>query len=161
MTCISVHHITSSYIFQLGKLLRVNKKVREIITVPSRKAKLKMVALTALAFILLVKTSQSSHDGGLVRIRGFTAFVVCCWVLTMHILFLIINTLASVLLRLPSDQAKSVIILASQKTLSQAVAVSVFLPDETGESFLEKSFFCTFILKLKCFYNRTCLINQL
>jgi len=130
---IYIIYILSIFLFQLGKLLRVNKKVRGIISVPSRKTKFKMFALSALAFVLLVKTSQSSQDGGLKRLTGVTVLVICFWVLSMHILFLIINTLASLLLRLPLDQAKAVIILASQKTLSQAVAATVFLPEGVGK----------------------------
>ena len=118
-------------------MLRINKRIRDVISVPSRKVKIKMFALSALAFILLVKTSQSSQDGGLKRITGVTALVICSWVLAMHVLFLIINTLASLLLRLPLDQAKAVIILASQKTLAQAVAATVFLPDGVGKLFVD------------------------
>jgi len=93
-----------------------------------------MFALSALAFLLLVKISQSSQDGELKRITGVTAFI-CVWILAMHVLFLIINTLGSFLLRLPLDQAKAVIILASQKSLAQSVAATVFLPKGVGRFF--------------------------
>ena len=95
-----------------------------------------MVAFSALAFILLVKTSQSSHDGGLKQVTGLTAVFICVWALTMHILFILLNTAVSFLLRLPTEQKKTIIILASQKTLSQAVAATVFLPDGVGKEIL-------------------------
>ena len=88
---------------------------------------MKMIALTAIAFVLLVKTSQSSHDGGLKRITGKTGVVICFWTLAMHLLFMLINTIAAFILKLPTDQKKTVIILASQKALTQAVAASVFI----------------------------------
>ena len=88
---------------------------------------MKIIAFTALAFVLLIKTSQSSHDGGLQRITGKTGVVICFWVLAMHLLFMLINTIAAFILKLPTDQKKTVIILASQKTLTQAVAASVFI----------------------------------
>ena len=92
-----------------------------------------MFALSALAFILLVKTSQSSHDGQLELITGTTAAVICFWVLALHTIYLVINTIASFVLNLPVDQKKCVIIIASQKTLSQAVATTVFLPKGLGK----------------------------
>ena len=54
----------------------------------------------------------------------------------MHILFILLNTAVSFLLRLPTEQKKTIIILASQKTLSQAVAATVFLPDGVGKEIL-------------------------
>jgi len=110
----------------IGKCLRFITKIRTFISVPSTKNKLKMIAFSALAFILLVKTSQSSHDGGLKQINGLTAVFICVWALTMHLVFILLNTTVSFLLRLPTDQKKTIIILASQKTLSQAVAATVF-----------------------------------
>ena len=86
-----------------------------------------MIAFTALAFVLLIKTSQSSHDGGLRKITGKTGAVICFWALAMHLLFMLINTTAVFILKIPTDQKKTVIILASQKTLAQAVATSVFI----------------------------------
>ena len=86
-----------------------------------------MIAFTALAFVLLIKTSQSSQDGGLQKMTGITTAVICFWSLSMHLLFMFINTIAVFILKLPTDQKKTVIILASQKTLTQAIAASVFI----------------------------------
>ena len=50
----------------------------------------------------------------------------------MHVLFIIINFLATVVLRLPKDQQKFIIILASQKTLGAGVSLLPFLLDALG-----------------------------
>ena len=86
-----------------------------------------MIAFTALAFVLLIKTSQSSHDGSLRKLNGKTGVVICFWALTMHLLFMLINTTAVFILKIPTDQKKTVIILASHKALGQALATSVFI----------------------------------
>ena len=127
--CSSIMFLSIYFLFnfQIGKCLRFVTPVRKFISVPSRKNKIKMIAFTALAFILLVKTSQSSQDGGLKMITGKTGAVICFWALTMHLLFMLINTIAVFILKLPTDQKKTVVILASQKTLSQAVAASIFI----------------------------------
>ena len=135
--------------FQIGKCLRFISPVRKFLSVPSRKTIIKMIALTALAFVLLIKTSQSSHDGGLQRITGKTGVVICFWALAMHLLFMLINTIAAFILKLPTDQKKTVIILASQKTLTQAVAASVFIESLGNETvfLLKWKYSCFFKLK--------------
>lgn len=51
----------------------------------------------------------------------------------MHTLFIIINVVATIILRLPKDQQKCIIILASQKTMAVGVSVIAFLPENLGE----------------------------
>ena len=67
------------------------------------------------------------------KLTPVVAVVLVFWTLTLHILFLLINTIAVFILHLPTDQKKCIVILASQKTLAQAVAASVFLPPSFGE----------------------------
>lgn len=123
----------SMYSKQIGKCIRMNKKTREYITKQKRKSILKIISICCLALILLVKTSVSSHNGGMKKLTPTAASVIVFWTLTLHIIFLLINTFAVFILKLPTDQKKCIVILASQKTLAQAVAVSVFLPSTLGE----------------------------
>ena len=111
----------------MGRCLRFIARLRMYVDVPYRKTRLKMVAITGIALVLYVKTSQSSHDGSLWKMTVRTAVVITFWALFMHLLFQLINTLASIILRLPLHQKKCVIILASQKTLSQALAASALV----------------------------------
>ena len=103
-------------------------------TVPKRKLVLKLLSVTLLAILTWVKVSKSSEGGGLNSLTATSTIFVIAWALTMHLTFLVLNTLISWILKLKIDEKKCIIILASQKTLAVAIPVVTFLPNILGES---------------------------
>ena len=101
------------------------------------KTTLQIVSSSALAFILLVKTSQTSHDGNLAKMTPKAVVIVLFWALTLHIVFMAVNGVVVNLLRLPTDQKKCIVLLCSQKTLSQAVVTMMYLPKEIGKTWFQ------------------------
>ena len=96
--------------------------------------------------IVWVKVSSTSYNGQLNELSLISVLFIVGWALAMHTLFIIINVVATIILRLPKDQQKCIIILASQKTMAVGVSVIAFLPETLGECI--KSFFqTTFFLK--------------
>ena len=102
---------------------------------PRHKTIFKVINVLAIATILLVKISVTSHNGGMKRLTAKAGVVIVGWSLMLHIIFLIINSLAAFVLRLPTDQKKCIIILASLKTLGQAIATTTLLPPALGMSY--------------------------
>ena len=80
---------------------------------------MKMISISSIAFILLVKVSVSSDKGDMKLLTVQAICVIVFWTLAMHVTFLIINMLAAFVLKLPNDQKKCIVILASQKSLGK------------------------------------------
>ena len=82
--------------------------------------------------IIWVTVSSTSYKGQLQQLTIVSVLFLIGWAIGIHLLFIIINFLATVALRLPKDQQKCIIILASQKTLAVGVSLLAFLPDTLG-----------------------------
>ena len=86
-----------------------------------------------LVIIVWVKVSSTRYNGQLNKLSLLSVLFIVGWALAMHTLFIIINVVATIILRLPKDQQKCIIILASQKTMAVGVSVIAFLPENLGE----------------------------
>ena len=106
--------------------------MREFINIPKIKRILKVISVTFLVAIVWVTVSSTSYRGQLQELIIVSVLFLVGWAIGMHVLFIIINFLATVVLRLPKDQQKFIIILASQKTLGVGVSLLPFLLDALG-----------------------------
>ncbi len=79
-----------------------------------------------------MKVSSASDDmseidtGGIFEILGLG--------IALHLVYLVVNYTFATLLQFELDAKKSVVIMASQKTLPVAVAIIDFLPDDPSDS---------------------------
>jgi len=118
----------------VGKCLGLIKPLRKFLDIPKHKMILKLINTTFLAFIVWFTVSTTGVEGKLDQLTVVSILFVIGWAIAMHLLFLLINTVASFVLRLEVDQRKCIIILASQKTLAVGVSIIVFLPKSLGEA---------------------------
>lgn len=114
----------------VGKLLRFISKVRNF--VQPRKPISKIISTTLLDILIWTKISTTSQAGLLSTLTFINAIFLLGWALLVHIIFLIVNAACCWILQLPYEQKKSVIIVASQKTLAVAIPVASFLPSAMG-----------------------------
>lgn len=84
--------------------------------------------IVLIAFLKLSESAKSLAAAG-----ALALFLVLLLALAIHALYLGFNLLGCRLLRLPDAQLRSVVIMASQKTLPMAMAVLAALPPELGE----------------------------
>mgnify|MGYP001798331310 FL=1 len=75
-----------------------------------------------------MKVSQSSASGSFDNLQVGSIFACVAWGLTIHVLYGIINLMASLILRIERPALKTLVVLASQKSLTVAVTVLAFLP---------------------------------
>ena len=80
-----------------------------------------------------LKVSQASAQKAFSSISVASIFAVLGWGLAMHLLFIIIILLPCFILKLEKPALKSVVIMASQKSLAVAVTVSGYLPFTQAE----------------------------
>ncbi|KAG8461264.1 hypothetical protein KFE25_002453 [Diacronema lutheri] len=85
----------------------------------------------ALVLIPWMKLSDSAAE--LRSARGLSLLLVVLLAFAIHALYLAFNALGCALLRLPDDERRAVVIMASQKTLPMAMAVLAAMPAEFGE----------------------------
>ena len=94
---------------------------------------LKVISIILLAIIPWLKVSRASAQKAFSGISVASIFVVLGWGLAMHVLFIIVILPPCLLLKLKKPALKSVMILASQKSLAVAVTISGFLPFTQAE----------------------------
>jgi sodium/bile acid cotransporter 7 len=116
----------------IGKLIRIIRKVRDYIK--PKKPITKIISIICLDVVIWVKISTASGKGQLSTLTAVSALFVISWALMLHTLFLITNAACCWVLRLDYQQKKSVILLASQKTLAVAISVITFLPESLGDT---------------------------
>lgn len=75
-----------------------------------------------------MKVSQASNKSAFSGVSAGSIFAVLAWGLTMHLLFIVIILLPSLILKLQKPALKSVVIMASQKSMAVAVTVVGYLP---------------------------------
>lgn len=94
---------------------------------------LKVISIILLSIIPWLKVSQASAQGGFSGISVASIFAVLGWGMAMHVLFIIVIFPPCFLLKLNRPALKSVMIMASQKSLAVAVTISGFLPFTQAE----------------------------
>lgn len=80
-----------------------------------------------------MKISQASAAGSLQRVSALNFVLVICWSWTVHSVYLIMNGLASFVLRFGMLETKCIVILASQKSVAIGIAIVGYLPREFGD----------------------------
>ena len=122
----------SCYIFiQVGKGIRYIPRVKACITRFSDT--LKVISIILLTIIPWLKVSQASAQRAFSGISGASIFAVLGWGMAMHVLFIIVIFPPCLLLKLNRPALKSVLIMASQKSLAVAVTISGYLPFTQAE----------------------------
>lgn len=89
---------------------------------------LKLISITLLVAIPWMKVSVSSQQGAFGKISAASIFAVLGWGLALHFVFMIMNLVFSLICRIDMAALKSVVVLASQKSLSVAITVMALLP---------------------------------
>jgi len=115
----------------VGKGLRYVSRVKSCVIKFSDT--LKVISIILLAIIPWLKVSRASAQKAFSGISVASIFVVLGWGLAMHVLFIIVILPPCLLLKLKKPALKSVMILASQKSLAVAVTISGFLPFTQAE----------------------------
>ena len=80
-----------------------------------------------------MKVSMTSNTGKLQSLSPVNIVLFICWALTIHLLYLIINRIASLVLCLSVKETKCIVILASQKSLAVGIPIIGFLPLALGD----------------------------
>ena len=80
-----------------------------------------------------MKISQASAAGSLEKVSALSIVLFICWSWTVHSVYLIMNGLASFILRFGMEETKCIVILASQKSVAIGIAIVGYLPREFGD----------------------------
>lgn len=94
---------------------------------------LKIISIVLLSMVPWMKVSQASDKKAFSGISAGSIFAVLGWGLTMHILFIVTILFPCLLLKLEKPALKSVVIMASQKSMAVAVTVVGYLPFTLAE----------------------------
>ena len=94
---------------------------------------LKVISIILLTMIPWLKVSQASAQKAFTGFSVESVFAVIGWGLAMHLLFIIIVIFPCFLLKLEKSALKSVVIMASQKSLAVAVSIAGYLPFTQAE----------------------------
>lgn len=92
-----------------------------------------MISIVLLTMIPWLKVSQASAQNAFSNISIVSIFAVLGWGLAMHVLYIIVIFPPCLLLKLDKPALKSVVIMASQKSLAVAVTISGYLPFTQAE----------------------------
>ena len=93
---------------------------------------LQLISIYALVALPWMLVSKEKDKGGFDAVTFVSVIALIGWALTMHIVFIIINSTMVWLLRMNLPEQKAVVIAASQKTLPFSVTVIGFLPEDAG-----------------------------
>ena len=115
----------------IGKSVRCNKRVREFIQ--PKKPIQKMLNINLINIIVWTKVSSAKLSGMMDVLTVKNALFIVAWSITIHMLFLVLNTFCSWVLKLPYEQKKAIILLCSQKTIAVGIPVVTFLPPGLGD----------------------------
>ncbi|KAJ7360594.1 hypothetical protein OS493_015702 [Desmophyllum pertusum] len=115
----------------VGKALRYVPRVKPCITKFSDT--LKVISIILLTMIPWLKVSQASAQKAFSGISIGSIFAVLGWGLAIHVLYIIVILPPCFILKLEKPALKSVVIMASQKSLSVAVTISGYLPFTQAE----------------------------
>ena len=117
--------------FQVGKALRYIPHVKRFVKKYSNA--LKVMSITLLIMIPWMKISQSSADGRFQNIFIGSLFAFLGWGLAVHFLYVVMIFPLCLLLKLERPALKTVVIMASQKSLAVSITVTSFMPFSEGE----------------------------
>ena len=125
------------YFSSVFVLVKVGKGCRYIKQVPPVVKKysdhLKLTSSFLLILLPWMKLSVTRDTGKLLCVPITSIVLLFCWSATVHIVYLLVNISASLVLRLNEVNAKAVVIQCSQKSLAVALAVLGFLPAAAGD----------------------------
>ena len=126
------HYLFLSFDYmQVGKGLRFVPYVKPCVKKFSNT--LKVISIILLTIIPWLKVSQASAQNAFSGVSIASIFAILGWGMAMHILFIIVIYPPCLLLKLEKPILKSVMIMASQKSLAVAVTVLGFLPFTQAE----------------------------
>ncbi|PFX13479.1 TBC1 domain family member 10A [Stylophora pistillata] len=94
---------------------------------------LKVISIILLTMIPWLKVSQASAQRAFTGISVGSLFAVVGWGLAVHLLFIIIVIFPCFLLKLEKPVLKSVVIMATKKSLAVVVTIAGFLPFTQAE----------------------------
>ena len=116
---------------QVGKGVRYVPRMKPCIQKFSNT--LKMISIILLTMIPWLKVSQASAQKAFSAISVGSIFAVLGWGLAIHVLYIIVIFPACLVLKLDKPALKSVVIMASQKSVTVAVTISGYLPFTQAE----------------------------
>lgn len=94
---------------------------------------LRIISIFLLICLAFMKISQASAAGSLEKVSALNIVLFICWSWTVHSVYLVLNGLASFILRLSIIETKCIVILASQKSVAIAIAIVIYLPYQFGD----------------------------
>ena len=94
---------------------------------------LRIISISFLICLVFTKISQASAAGSLEKVSALNIVLFICWSWTVHSVYLILNGLASFILRLSVVETKCIVILASQKSVTIALSIVNYLPHQFGD----------------------------
>jgi predicted Na+-dependent transporter len=95
---------------------------------------LKMLSVMFLICIPWMKISKAKLAGSFGAVSILNLFIVFLWGFALHIVMLIVNYTGAYLIRVTLAVRKTLVILASTKTLAITLSVISFLPPEIGDA---------------------------
>ena len=94
---------------------------------------LKVLSIMFLVCIPWMKISKAKLSGSFAVVSVLNLFIAFIWGLALHLLMLIVNYIGAWLIRVNLAVRKTLVILASTKTLAITLSVISFLPPEIGD----------------------------
>lgn len=79
-----------------------------------------------------MKISEAKLKGSFNNISTISLVIMFAWGLAMHLLFLVMNYVSAWILRFQLQVIKTLVIMASMKTLAVTLSIISFLPEEFG-----------------------------
>ena len=95
---------------------------------------LKVVSVSFLVCIPWMKISKAKLAGSFESVSVLNLFIAFLWGLALHLIMLIVNYIGAWLIRVSIAVRKTLVILASTKTLAITLSVISFLPPEVGDA---------------------------
>ena len=94
---------------------------------------LKIISISFLVCIPWMKISKAKLAGSIEVVSVLNLFIVFLWGFALHLVMLMVNYIAAWLIRVNLAIRKTLVILASTKTLAITLSVISFLPPEIGD----------------------------
>ena len=129
-TCYCSLHTMRAYFFQIGSLLRIVQSVREKVESYNTGVQYTIITLFVLSTWSEVSMAQVEEEFN--NIVSMNILIVVGYSSIMHIMFLLLNWIASGFLELSLPAKKTIVITGSHKALSFALKVIKFLSTEVG-----------------------------
>ncbi|XP_028410176.1 probable sodium/metabolite cotransporter BASS4, chloroplastic [Dendronephthya gigantea] len=95
---------------------------------------LKILSITFLVCIPWMKVSKAKLDGSFRNVSILNLVIVFFWGLALHLVMIVVNYVGAWLIRVSLKVRKTLVVLASTKTLAITLSVITFLPPELGDA---------------------------